>query len=87
MTKYFTISKLSVYCSLIILCFHWCHGVLCLTYANGNNPQIQFYGFCKVIAVKKACPVIFRLDMCRVAAVKSLPALIFSADYILLFVL
>ena len=39
--------------------------MLYLTNVNVNTPLIKFYGFCKVIVEKKACPDICRVDLFR----------------------
>ena len=37
--------------------------MLYFTNVNVNTPLTQFYGFCKVIVEKKACPDICRVDL------------------------
>ena len=54
-----------VHCPHIIRCLCSHHVVLSFTNVNENTPLTQFYGFCKVIVAKKACPVIFRFDVFR----------------------
>ena len=60
-----TISKLSVYFSHIICCFHLHCAELCLTNANVNAPLTHFFGFYKVTVAVKARPVISRFDISR----------------------
>ena len=39
--------------------------MLYLTNVNVNTPLTKFYGFCKVIVAKKACPDLCRVDLFR----------------------
>ena len=49
----------------IIRYFHLHYAILCLTNVNVNAPLTNFYGFCKVTIVEKACLVIYRFDLSR----------------------